>query len=327
MDVSPLPIMSRPLPRVLRIALPLLLMAPLVWFAGCTTPPARPQAEPLPDHEVVATRPGATARDRMIEIALTEWDRWGRQVVRVGRDDTYCVTEGGFPDQPPGRWLTVGEPAASPGEDDAAGSGGDLPADRPQAGASDTFPSLPATTCLRYPDGSGGEATARGCMLAQRYWRIVGKEPTCQQLTTGAWAWSAVFISWIMRKAGLQNDQFLTGATHAEYVTDARDHLLRQAAFKLERTPAVPRPGDLICSARGADRFMSDPAEIRSGMTPMHCDLVVEVDPLRHEVKSIGGNVQQSASMSITELNDANQLDPYTNSVMQWFVILRNQLP
>ncbi|MBB6589744.1 DUF2272 domain-containing protein [Ralstonia solanacearum] len=319
--------MSRPLPRVLRIALPLLLMAPLVWFAGCTTPPARPQAEPLPDHEVVATRPGATARDRMIEIALTEWDRWGRQVVRVGRDDTYCVTEGGFPDQPPGRWLTVGEPAASPGEDDAAGSGGDLPADRPQAGASDTFPSLPATTCLRYPDGSGGEATARGCMLAQRYWRIVGKEPTCQQLTTGAWAWSAVFISWIMRKAGLQNDQFLTGATHAEYVTDARDHLLRQAAFKLERTPAVPRPGDLICSARGADRFMSDPAEIRSGMTPMHCDLVVEVDPLRHEVKSIGGNVQQSASMSITELNDANQLDPYTNSVMQWFVILRNQLP
>ncbi|WP_043908083.1 DUF2272 domain-containing protein [Ralstonia solanacearum] len=319
--------MSRPLSRVLRIALPLLLMAPLVWFAGCTTPPARPQAEPLPDHEVVATRPGATARDRMIEIALTEWDRWGRQVVRVGRDDTYCVTEGGFPDRPPGRWLTVGEPAASPGEDDAAGSGGDLPADRPQAGASDTFPSLPAATCLRYPDGSGGEATARGCMLAQRYWRIVGKEPTCQQLTTGAWAWSAVFISWIMRKAGLQNDQFLTGATHAEYVTDARDHLLRQAAFKLERTPAVPRPGDLICSARGADRFMSDPAEIRSGMTPMHCDLVVEVDPLRHEVKSIGGNVQQSASMSITELNDANQLDPYTNSVMQWFVILRNQLP
>ncbi|OAI65438.1 membrane protein [Ralstonia solanacearum] len=319
--------MSRPLPRVLRIALPLLLMAPLVWFAGCTTPPARPQAEPLPDHEVVATRPGATARDRMIEIALTEWDRWGRQVVRVGRDDTYCVTEGGFPDQPPGRWLTVGEPAASLGEDDAAGSGGDLPADRPQAGASDTFPSLPAATCLRYPDGSGGEATARGCMLAQRYWRIVGKEPTCQQLTTGAWAWSAVFISWIMRKAGLQNDQFLTGATHAEYVTDARDHLLRQAAFTLERTPAVPRPGDLICSARGADRFMSDPAEIRSGMTPMHCDLVVEVDPLRHEVKSIGGNVQQSASMSITELNDANQLDPYTNSVMQWFVILRNQLP
>ncbi|MBT1536291.1 DUF2272 domain-containing protein [Ralstonia solanacearum] len=319
--------MSRPLPRVLRIALPLLLMAPLVWFAGCTTPPARPQAEPLPDHEVVATRPGATARDRMIEIALTEWDRWGRQVVRVGRDDTYCVTEGGFPDQPPGRWLTVGEPAASPGEDDAAGSGGDLPADRPLAGASDTFPSLPAATCLRYPDGSGGEATARGCMLAQRYWRIVGKEPTCQQLTTGAWAWSAVFISWIMRKAGLQNNQFLTGATHAEYVTDARDHLLRQAAFTLERTPAVPRPGDLICSARGADRFMSDPAEIRSGMTPMHCDLVVEVDPLRHEVKSIGGNVQQSASMSITELNDANQLDPYTNSVMQWFVILRNQLP
>lgn len=164
-------------------------------------------------------------------------------------------------------------------------------------------------------------------MLAKRYWAIVGKTPTCQQLTTGGWAWSAVFISWIMRKAGLQNNQFLTGATHAEYVTDARDHLLRHPAFVLERTPAVPRPGDLICTARGADRFMTDPAEIRSGMTPMHCDLVVELDPVRHEVKSIGGNVQQSASMSITELNDANQVDPYTNSVMQWMVVLRNQLP
>lgn len=84
--------MSRPFPRIPRIALSLLLMAPLVWFAGCTTPPARPQAEPLPDNEVVATRTGATPRERMIEIALTEWDRWGRQEVRVGRDDTYCVT-------------------------------------------------------------------------------------------------------------------------------------------------------------------------------------------------------------------------------------------
>ncbi|MGM3274715.1 DUF2272 domain-containing protein [Ralstonia sp. 24A2] len=313
--------MPRPFQRVLRLALPVLLIAPAVWLAGCTTPPARPQAEPLPDNEVVQTTPGATPRQKMIEIALTEWDRWGRQVVRVGRDDTYCVTAGGFPDQPQGRWLTPDDPTPAP-SDAEAGTG--MPPSKPQA-ATAAAPS--AAPCLRYPDGTGGEATARGCVLAKRYWAIVGKTPTCQQLTTGGWAWSAVFISWIMRKAGLQNDQFLTGATHAEYVTDARDHLLRHPAFVLERTPAVPRPGDLICTARGADRFMADPAEIRSGMTPMHCDLIVEVDLVRHEVKSIGGNVQQSASMSITELNDANQVDPYTNSVMQWLVILRNQLP
>jgi len=314
--------MLRPFQRVLRITLPILLVAPVVWIAGCTTPPARPQAEPLPDNEVVQTTPGATSRQKMIEIALTEWDRWGRQVVRVGRDDTYCVTGGGFPDQPQGHWLTQVDPTPVPSDEEA---GTDRPPlSKPQATAAVAPSPIP---CLRYPDGTGGEATARGCVLAKRYWAIVGKTPTCQQLTTGGWAWSAVFISWIMRKAGLQNDQFLTGATHAEYVTDARDHLLRHPAFVLERTPAVPRPGDLICTARGADRFMTDPAEIRSGMTPMHCDLVVEVDPVRHEVKSIGGNVQQSASMSITELNDANQVDPYTNSVMQWMVVLRNQLP
>ncbi|MGS0625217.1 DUF2272 domain-containing protein [Ralstonia sp. VS2407] len=315
--------MSRPFLRnslALRIALPIVLIAPVLWFAGCATPPARPQAEPLPDNEVVQTRPGATPREKMIEIAMTEWDRWGRQVVRVGRDDTYCVAGGGFPDQPQGRWLTADDPTPAPSDEE---SGTDMPL--PNAVATPAVP--PPAPCLRYPDGTGGEATARGCMLAKRYWGIVGKTPTCQQLTTGGWAWSAVFISWIMRKAGLQNDQFLTGATHAEYVTDARDHLLKHPAFVLERTPAVPRPGDLICTARGADRFMTDPAEIQAGRTPMHCDLVVEVDPVRHEVKSIGGNVQQSASMSITELNDANQLDPYTNSVMQWLVILRNQLP
>lgn len=125
-----------------------------------------------------------------------------------------------------------------------------MPADKPQATVPGAALAAPAA-CLRYPDGSGGEATTRGCVLAKRYWGIVGKEPTCQQLTTGGWAWSAVFISWIMRKAGLQNDQFLTGATHAEYVTDARDRLLRHAAFALERTPAVPRPGDLICPRAG----------------------------------------------------------------------------
>lgn len=72
--------MSRPFLRnslALRIALPLVLIAPVFWFAGCATPPARPQAEPLPDNEVVQTRPGATPREKMIEIALTEWDRWG----------------------------------------------------------------------------------------------------------------------------------------------------------------------------------------------------------------------------------------------------------
>ena len=315
--------MSRPFQRVLRTVLPIVLIAPAVWFAGCTTPPARPQAEPLPDNEVVQTTPGASTRQKMIEIALTEWDRWGRQTVRVGRDDTYCVAGGGFPDQPQGRWLTADDPTPAPSDEEA---GADISGSNTNA-AAPTPSAQPATPCLRYPDGTGGEATARGCRLAKRYWGIVGKTPTCQQLTTGGWAWSAVFISWVMRKAGLQNDQFLTGATHAEYVTDARDHLLKHPAFVLERTPAVPRPGDLICTARGAERFMSDPAEIRSGMTPMHCDLVVDVDPVRHEAKAIGGNVQQSASMSLIELNDANQIDPYTNSVMQWLVVLRNQLP
>ena len=38
--------------------------------------------------------------------------------------------------------------------------------------------------------------------MAQRYWGIVGKQPSCEQVTQPNWAWSAVFISWVLRKAG-----------------------------------------------------------------------------------------------------------------------------
>jgi len=180
--------------------------------------------------------------------------------------------------------------------------------------------------CLRFPDGTGMEATQRGCRMAQRYWAIVGEAPDCRQITQGAWAWSAVFISWVMRKAGLDNDQFLTGQSHSMYVVDARDGILPRPAFHIEPLPAVPRPGDLICAGRGRDKYLSDPSEVGFGTTPMHCDIVVAVDTAAGVVKAIGGNVQQSVSMDEIELNEAGQLDGFTNSHLPWLLIMRNDL-
>ncbi|MDW3683568.1 DUF2272 domain-containing protein [Cupriavidus sp. CV2] len=300
-------------PQARRLGLSLLMTLALV--SGCTTPspPARPQATPLPDTERPVTTPGATQRQRIVEIAWQEWQRWGGQTVRLGRDDTACVADSPLPAP-----VLPGMPVAGPEADgtDAA----DRSADREDEESSEA-------ACLHFPDGTGMEATPQGCKLAQRYWAIVGKAVTCRQVTQGNWAWSAVFISWVMRKAGLDDRQFLTGDSHSMYVVDARDGILPAPAFRIEPLPAMPRPGDVICAARGHDRYLDSAAEIGFGTTPMHCDIVVEVDPAARLVKAIGGNVQQSVSMELIELGDSGMIDGVTNSHMPWLLIMRNTLP
>ncbi|WP_043421632.1 DUF2272 domain-containing protein [Cupriavidus basilensis] len=286
----------------------------LALLLGCTTPapPARPQATPLPDTERPVTTPGATQRQRIVEIAWQEWQRWGGQTVRLGRDDTACVADSPLP--------APVLPGMAAGTDADAADAADRSADREEDESNEA-------ACLHFPDGTGMEATPQGCKLAQRYWAIVGKAVTCGQVTQGNWAWSAVFISWVMRKAGLDERQFLTGDSHSMYVVDARDAILPAPAFRIEPLPAMPRPGDVICATRGRDKYLGSVAEIGFGTTPMHCDIVVEVDPAARLVKAIGGNVQQAVSMELIELGDSGMIDSITNSHMPWLLIMRNTLP
>ncbi|RZT38371.1 hypothetical protein EV147_2837 [Cupriavidus agavae] len=264
----------------------------------------------MPDYGRVTTPAGATPREKIVDIALQEWRKWGSQVVHIGRDDSACVTQSPLP-----------APLLQTPAEVSTGPGGSAPSADVEANGNGA-----GESCLRFPDGTGMEATPQGCRMAQRYWGIVGEAPDCRQVTQGAWAWSAVFISWVMRQAGLDNDQFLTGQSHSMYVVDARDGILPRPAFHVEPLPGVPRPGDLICAGRGRDKYLDDPAEIGFGTTPMHCDIVVEVDRAANVVKAIGGNVQQSVSMDVIDLNDAGQLDGFTNSHLPWLLILRNKL-
>lgn len=292
----------------------LALGATLLLLGGCTTVqrPARPQAVPLADSERVATTPGATPRQRIVEIAMQEWRRWGGQTVRIGRDDTACVTSSPLP--PPA-------PLPTPETSDATGNGSSGQSADTDEGDVD------GASCLTFRDGTGMEATPEGCALAQRYWRIVGEAADCQRIRQPSWAWSAVFISWVMRQAGLTERQFLTGGSHAMYVVDARDGILPAPAFRVVPVPAMPRPGDLVCAPRGRDKYLDNVAGIRFGATPMHCDIVVEVDRAARVVKAIGGNVQQSVSMEVIELGDSGQLDGVTNSHLPWLLVMRNTLP
>ncbi len=287
--------------------------------APASPPTARPQAVPLAQagQQPPAPMPGATPRQRIVQIALQEWQRWGGQTIRIGRDDTACVVSSPLP-----------PPPALPDGIEALIQNGTLNGSLASSADTDeSFGTTAAPGCAGFPDGTGMEATPQGCALAQRYWAIVGKEVDCQQITEGRWAWSAVFISWVLRQAGLNERQFLTGQSHSMYVVDARDGVLPAPAFRLEPLPAMPRPGDILCAGRGRDKYLTSVDEIGFGTTPMHCDIVVEVDATARVVKTIGGNLQQSVSMELVELGDSGLVDGFTNSHAPWLVLMRNQLP
>jgi hypothetical protein len=169
--------------------------------------------------------------------------------------------------------------------------------------------------CLSVDNGCGREMSSRYCALVNRYWPVVSdyRHPCdatdlCEaRLPAGAEGrysepWSAAFISYLYREAGFDWTQFSFSDTHADYVSAARDGLMRD--FRLLPAPFAPRRGDLVCSGRGPDRWLS-PGEIaliagqHAGprFTRMHCDLVVSVAPGARVALAIGGNVEQAVSM------------------------------
>ncbi|MFN4088606.1 MAG: DUF2272 domain-containing protein [Alphaproteobacteria bacterium] len=118
-------------------------------------------------------------------------------------------------------------------------------------------------------------------------------------------AWSAVFVSYVMRSAGIDRDDFPWDAGHRNYV-DAliarQDRYGAAAAFQpYDVEDYAPEPGDLVC----ADR--SRPVSARIGSVAeraaeagrsrgMHCDIVAVVEPGR--VGAIGGNVADTVALS-----------------------------
>jgi len=126
--------------------------------------------------------------------------------------------------------------------------------------------------------------------------------------------WSAAFISWLARQAGLDAGEFAFSEAHADYAAAAWQAGLDEAAGRPTRyamracdiraTP--PRVGDLVCQARATAAGLDDFEKIGSALArrsaglegealPMHCDVVVAVDAGGFD--TVGGNVLQSVSL------------------------------
>ena len=109
------------------------------------------------------------------------------------------------------------------------------------------------------------------------------------------YAWSAVFVSYVMRMAGAGSG-FPYAAGHDVYIRAAfkGDPKLVVAAERPEAY--APRPGDLICAARGRDSHLRF-GEL--GHTPVfisHCDIVVDTGGPQG-LSAIGGNVSDTVAM------------------------------
>ncbi|HVM81601.1 MAG TPA: DUF2272 domain-containing protein [Stellaceae bacterium] len=138
----------------------------------------------------------------------------------------------------------------------------------------------------------------------------------------GRYAWSAAFISYVMRLAGA-GDRFPYSASHATYVNAAaagKSPILR--AHPLEAY--APKPGDLVCLPRGWAQSMSYAELPASSLWPGHCAIVVEAGP--GTISVVGGNVGDAVALTHVPVTPSGLLVDNSGTVLdprhRWFVAL-----
>ncbi len=134
----------------------------------------------------------------------------------------------------------------------------------------------------------------------------------------GSYAWSAAFISYVMRIAGAGPD-FPYAPDHATYINEAA-RPYRPGKLLVAENPATyaPRLGDLVCFPRGGARHLTFADLPRAASFPAHCGIVTSV--AAGEVDLIGGNVEDAVMMEPVAV-DARGLIADQNE--NWFVVLR----
>ena len=126
--------------------------------------------------------------------------------------------------------------------------------------------------------------------------------PACRNQVVDA-PWSAAFVSWVMRRAGVPG--FTASARHADYVRTALRHPLRDPYRVASPLDAAPALGDLLCYVRAQPRTLGHRGLVErldgdAGL-PMHCDIVVgAADGMAWLV---GGNVQQAVTLRMLRLD------------------------
>lgn len=148
----------------------------------------------------------------------------------------------------------------------------------------------------------------------QRYWEALYKPATARQMAKDSaadkLAWSAAFISYVMKEAGFTAAQgFPVSERHITYIVEAmrnRENRDKSKPFWLydisELSTAMPVPGDLLCFNReGSSHSYTGLKKLYFGKTATpsgksHTDIVVHTrtEGKALYVETVGGNVHGS---------------------------------
>lgn len=144
--------------------------------------------------------------------------------------------------------------------------------------------------------------------------------------------WSAAFVSYVMRSAGIDRAEFPDAAAHATYV----DAMIAQAARFPDAAPFIPhgvserapQPGDLVCADRSGRGMLTDwrqRAADAGRFRPMHCDIVVSTG--LGFIGAIGGNVRDAVTLTRFPADASGYLAPRAPGAgVGWFAIFENRL-
>jgi hypothetical protein len=241
-------------------------LAAFAVLAGCV-------AAPPPRQPPLSYPP--SARERMVRIAVAEWEDWGR--------------------------LTP-ETAPLRAEGQAA-----------------NFPRVLAYWRALDPGADEGAIARNRALYAQGAANLWDEPP-----------WSAAFVSFVLRSAGVDGREFPPSAAHSSYVdamiADARDFPALAPFVPRDPAERAPEPGDLICADRSRRPIADwrDRAGDAGRFRPMHCDIVVAAGP--DGVEAIGGNLRDAVTRVRLPVDAGGRLILATGTSPRIFAIFENRL-
>ncbi|QDH15469.1 DUF2272 domain-containing protein [Oecophyllibacter saccharovorans] len=126
----------------------------------------------------------------------------------------------------------------------------------------------------------------------------------------GNYAWSAAFISYVMRVAGA-NDRFAYSPNHATYINAAASGSVPGLGAQNPATYA-PRLGDLLCVGRGRSANITYSMLPTPYGFPAHCGIVVSVNengpPFGRQLSIVGGNVDDTVALTHVPTDGAGRV-------------------
>jgi hypothetical protein len=161
------------------------------------------------------------------------------------------------------------------------------------------------------------------------YWGAVRKSSAAIDAAIDARAaWSAAFLSWVMREAGA-GTAFHAASAHTAYIAAAKKH--RNArdkskfwAYRISETR--PEIGDLVAKDRKPKGqsvcagTTYDNVE-RGGVA--HCDIVVGIDSANGKMTVVGGNVNNSVATHSIQLTADGHLPALAHDGCKYIAILK----